>query len=126
MLMHGERSARLKPKFQTWRNNRAEPVSQDVSTMRPGPVLGQSDASSVHNVKVHFDDQPQPVDENLSSHPPLLRIKSGGASRDRTDDPLLAKQVLSQLSYGPEDMRWWAWVDSNYRPHAYQACALTN
>jgi hypothetical protein len=27
--------------------------------------------------------------------------KVGGASRDRTDDPLLAKQVLSQLSYGP-------------------------
>ncbi len=25
----------------------------------------------------------------------------GGARRDRTDDPLLAKQVLSQLSYGP-------------------------
>ena len=20
---------------------------------------------------------------------------------------------------------WWAWVDSNHRPHAYQACALT-
>src|SRR5699024_6310724 len=30
-----------------------------------------------------------------------LRGKRGGASRDRTDDPLLAKQVLSQLSYGP-------------------------
>ena len=27
--------------------------------------------------------------------------RDGGASRDRTDDPLLAKQVLSQLSYGP-------------------------
>ena len=27
--------------------------------------------------------------------------ENGGASRDRTDDPLLAKQVLSQLSYGP-------------------------
>ncbi len=27
--------------------------------------------------------------------------QNGGASRDRTDDPLLAKQVLSQLSYGP-------------------------
>ena len=26
---------------------------------------------------------------------------SGGADRDRTDDPLLAKQVLSQLSYSP-------------------------
>ncbi len=28
-----------------------------------------------------------------------------------------------------EDCRawtWWAWVDSNYRPHPYQGCALTN
>ncbi len=29
------------------------------------------------------------------------RIKIGGGRRDRTDDPLLAKQVLSQLSYAP-------------------------
>jgi hypothetical protein len=28
-------------------------------------------------------------------------IKSGGAKRIRTDDPLLAKQVLYQLSYSP-------------------------
>ena len=27
--------------------------------------------------------------------------KAGGARRDRTDDLLLAKQALSQLSYGP-------------------------
>jgi hypothetical protein len=27
--------------------------------------------------------------------------KFGGAERDRTADPLLAKQVLSQLSYSP-------------------------
>jgi hypothetical protein len=27
--------------------------------------------------------------------------KAGGANRDRTDDLLLAKQALSQLSYGP-------------------------
>jgi hypothetical protein len=26
---------------------------------------------------------------------------NGGASRDRTDDPLRARQMLSQLSYGP-------------------------
>ena len=26
------------------------------------------------------------------------RLETGGAYRDRTDDPLLAKQVLSQLS----------------------------
>jgi len=29
------------------------------------------------------------------------RTSSGGAERDRTADPLLAKQVLSQLSYSP-------------------------
>jgi hypothetical protein len=75
---------------------------------------------------------------------------SGGARRDRTDDLLLAKQALSQLSYGPfrdqasaikdqdhqrilirkipipDTWSWWAWEDLNFRPHAYQARALTN
>ena len=74
---------------------------------------------------------------------------AGGARRDRTDDLLLAKQALSQLSYGPaggqmtdsggQERRasavcrpysavryWWAWEDLNFRPHAYQARALTN
>jgi hypothetical protein len=67
----------------------------------------------------------------------------GGAGRNRTDDPLLAKQVLSQLSYSPifngkslllyrapsaqrSGLRWWAWIELNYRPRAYQARALTN
>jgi hypothetical protein len=31
----------------------------------------------------------------------LMRREVGGADRDRTDDPLLAKQMLSQLSYSP-------------------------
>jgi len=30
-----------------------------------------------------------------------IGITAGGARRDRTDDLLLAKQALSQLSYGP-------------------------
>ena len=35
------------------------------------------------------------------------RVKfNGGGERDRTDDLLRAKQVLSQLSYTPE--KWWA------------------
>ena len=51
---------------------------------------------------------------------------AGGARRDRTDDLLLAKQALSQLSYGPSRVNWWAWEDLNFRPHAYQARALTN
>ena len=58
-------------------------------------------------------------------------IKRGGARRDRTDDLKLAKLPLSQLSYGPSwnpnsAKRWWARTDLNCRPHAYQACALTN
>jgi hypothetical protein len=31
----------------------------------------------------------------------FLDFSIGGGERDRTDDPLLAKQVLSQLSYTP-------------------------
>ena len=59
----------------------------------------------------------------------------GGANRDRTDDLKLAKLALSQLSYGPVVVEivassavkeWWAWEDLNFRPHAYQARALTN
>jgi hypothetical protein len=50
----------------------------------------------------------------------------GGADRDRTDDLRLAKPALSQLSYSPSEVGgWWAWVDLNYRPPAYQADALT-
>ncbi len=57
----------------------------------------------------------------------LLSICVGGARRDRTADPLLAKQVLSQLSYSPRySIIWWVWVDLNHRPHPYQGCALTN
>jgi hypothetical protein len=52
---------------------------------------------------------------------------SGGGERVRTDDLLRARQALSQLSYTPEKNgpNWWAWMDLNHRPHAYQACALT-
>ena len=69
----------------------------------------------------------------LALEVPKFLMRDGGAERDRTVDPLLAKQVLSQLSYSPiamsitmREKRWWAWVDSNYRPHPYQGCALTN
>src|SRR5580700_3512352 len=64
---------------------------------------------------------------------------SGGADRDRTGGLLVANQALSQLSYSPNPVvrlwpfvvrksqrpttrdqrpiRWWAWVELNYRPH---------
>ena len=37
----------------------------------------------------------------LIAYARLARRSRGGDERDRTDDPLLAKQVLSQLSYTP-------------------------
>ncbi len=59
-----------------------------------------------------------------------LRQMTGGARRDRTDDLMLAKHALSQLSYGPTKGcsrdQWWARKDLNFRPHAYQARALTS
>ena len=48
----------------------------------------------------------------------------GGDDRIRTGDPLLAKQVLSQLSYIPARDGWWAFLGSNQGPRAYQARAL--
>lgn len=41
-------------------------------------------------------------DRKLSRSRPSSRNPPGGARRDRTDDLLLAKQALSQLSYGPD------------------------
>jgi hypothetical protein len=39
--------------------------------------------------------------EAVAGRPAAQFQKNGGAERDRTADPLLAKQVLSQLSYSP-------------------------
>ena len=45
------------------------------------------------------------------------RLRNGGARRDRTDDILLAKQALSQLSYGPEGpIRWHGTPEDNGGP----------
>jgi hypothetical protein len=65
----------------------------------------------------------------------------GGGKESRTPDLMLAKHALYQLSYTPRlssmsseeclpkkaiVKKWWAYLDSNQRPPAYQAGALTN
>ena len=62
--------------------------------------------------------------QNALSNSVVNNPGSGGGERDRTDVPLLAKQVLSQLSYTP--ILWWVWLDSNQRPPPYQDGALTD
>jgi hypothetical protein len=115
---------------------RDKPNSSAVIRCRLGErSLRTSGISPLHDVKDQtVEGAPAmagPSNLVLSRHP-RRQSQTGGARRDRTDDLLLAKQALSQLSYGPviphgtpSPKRWWAWVDSNYRPHAYQACALT-
>ena len=46
--------------------------------------------------------EPQTFDLNLAQHG-TGKPDRGGARRDRTDDLMLAKHALSQLSYGPEE-----------------------
>ena len=55
----------------------------------------------------------------------------GGDEETRTPDPLLAKEMLFQLSYVPlpelgANVEWWAFLDSNQRPLPYQGSALTS
>ena len=107
------------------------------------PLHVRSERSPLHDVRQHArrNDALEGVSRNAIScfHGRVRKsigITAGGARRNRTDDLLLAKQALSQLSYGPAQSaktwvpstsgKWWAWEDLNFRPHAYQARALTN
>src|SRR5204863_8701248 len=49
----------------------------------------------------------------------VVSFTPGGDDRIRTGDPLLAKQVISHLSYIPADKTWWAFLGSNQGPRAY-------
>ena len=106
-----------------------------------GPVGSSSVTHSLHMSKIPYP--PQRIsafsltDISLPGHywSPKVTIRHlypppGGGGRDRTDDLMLAKHALSQLSYAPTGKdqveQWWAREDLNFRPHAYQARALTN
>jgi hypothetical protein len=98
---------------------------------RPARRRPDKTGFTMTNSRRNEPEGPSSEDKNLSSeqNPIASHQGNGGAGRDRTDDILLAKQALSQLSYGPiSGVRdeWWAWEDLNLRPHAYQARALTN
>jgi hypothetical protein len=72
-------------------------------------IQNNPDISSLHN----FIQNTQPsgqsptsrklgsLNDVFASRPATNSKNPGGGGRDRTDDPLLAKQVLSQLSYAP-------------------------
>ena len=60
---------------------------------------------SKHPIRLVLASLRWPIRRMQDEHPPFIPcafiLAFGGGERDRTDDPLLAKQVLSQLSYTP-------------------------
>src|SRR5580692_10417750 len=88
--------------------------TDSVVVLTPNTKLAVAASSLVVSNALANDDQPMTNDGF-----------SGGADRDRTGGLLVANQALSQLSYSPT-IKWWAWVELNYRPHPYQGCALAN
>jgi hypothetical protein len=72
-----------------------EHVSRASSTTYPYSIVKEALIAKINGVQVR--------DVRTIDTRECLRI--GGADRDRTDDPLLAKQMLSQLSYSPRAAR---------------------
>ena len=78
----------------------------------------------------------KPTNKNAKTHRiGIITRVLFGASRVRTGDPLLAKQMRYQLRYSPVRKKerlaaasffLWAREDLNLRPHPYQGCALTS
>jgi hypothetical protein len=65
----------------------------------------------------------------ISIHPQYWRLKrlgivTGNVTGGATVSPTEAPRDSTTVS-GADASDQWAWVELNYRPHAYQACALT-
>ena len=122
-------------------NPRIDPTQEPLP--RPHPV----------KIALESDRRFSPKNNRAEKTPPRLTEMafSGGDDRTRTDNPLLAKQVLSQLSYVPKFQIvcsansakhpqyntkisfayltyriQWSRQDSNLGPRRYQRRALTN
>jgi hypothetical protein len=147
------RSPDAKNLFTMSKNHSRQPTAVGLQPAAAGPRQRQNHTnpqSRSHRASLRLTASEFSLAACHSRHPAFAArtAQTGGADRNRTDDLLRAKQALSQLSYGPlsedrgqktDDRKWarfcrlssvlrpwWAWVDLNYRPHAYQACALTN
>src|SRR6201999_2646918 len=66
------------------------------------PQLGAISSSRCQKTRLSHPRQAKKVTSGRADTGSVFcTIPAGGARRDRTDDLLLAKQALSQLSYGP-------------------------
>jgi hypothetical protein len=74
------------------RDVRPKPGRADLSFRKRALVAGSNEMASAAKMQLKVHGR--------------VPAPSGGARRDRTDDLLLAKQALSQLSYGPSEVRY--------------------
>ena len=79
---------------------------KDQSRLLPTNQLYAIVKEQMNQVKVEVEVKVVKLNLGLS----LSLLQNGGGERDRTDDPLRARQVLSQLSYTPisGSDKWWA------------------
>ena len=75
-------------------------MSKDPAAEPSGISIGNSGGSRLPNLLSNYATLVS-VLGGLPTEAALEAAKVGGAGRNRTDDILLAKQTLSQLSYGP-------------------------
>ncbi len=57
--------------------------------------------TNIHSVDTRADERINRLRDLFENGSTRTSESAGGADRDRTDDPRLAKPVLSQLSYSP-------------------------
>ena len=68
----------------------------------------------------------KPALSQLSYSPTLRREQVPTSTNGIGDLSIRTRDEDATCIVGTRPTRWWAWVDSNYRPPAYQADALTD
>src|SRR5262249_26455598 len=86
-----------------------EIARRSTASKKPRVALGSTSSSRCQTSRAPAGSQARGFvfSRTRSRHSIKRAAPSGGARRDRTDDLLLAKQALSQLSYGPSPVEYW-------------------
>jgi hypothetical protein len=93
-LLLQDRSDGVRSSSPTW-------VCAPSWAFRPATMFGSIPSSRCQTTRVRLTASDRATDAKIDVCGRTDEIPAGGARRDRTDDLLLAKQALSQLSYGP-------------------------
>src|SRR5437899_7589504 len=72
------------------------------------------------------DLNPRPLGYEPNELPDCSTPRQGQFTQTDTRNKRKTGDFKTEIRNRKSEIHWWAWVESNYRPHAYQACALTN